>query len=122
MTHNNHQLLRQIEALERRLVEMEGRLAKLEGDHYDQFKQWPFSPGTWPLPTHELDPGCHVCGIKAKDATHYCCQNPQCPGRVTYGTVGDPTPPSWIGDDLRIRSTCVGTDIGATTTSTLCDL
>lgn len=92
-----------------RLAALEARIAQMERDAAKQVP-WPWpapTPDTsptypplypqWPqMPDNSDDARCPVCQMRYKDLTHYVCNHPQCPSRITY-TLGDPVVPGQPG-------------------------
>lgn len=78
--------------LEARIADLEGRLARLESSpaNWPKIGSQPLAPDPW-----GDEARCGTCGNRFKDMTHYVCNHPQCPSRITVtcGTTligGDP--------------------------------
>jgi hypothetical protein len=83
-------------SVETRQAELEARIAALERQALEQVQRWmPWTNPVYPYPSNPSpqwpngsdDARCHVCGNRWADMTHYVCGHPQCPSRITYGTV-----------------------------------
>ena len=82
-----------IDDLERRVKELEKQIAR-QIPWRDKLGPKPGDEPMWPDDPFKLPPSpkwpdnidewkCSVCGIGAKEGGFYCCQNPNCPNRIT---------------------------------------
>jgi hypothetical protein len=93
----SQEALARIAELEAKVAAFESRLSKMEKSNDNPFigDKNPYTPPTpytpypdtipwqkYPYRFHE-EPKCHVCGLKWSDMTHYVCNHPSCPNRVT---------------------------------------
>ena len=81
-------------SLEARQAELEARIAALERQALEQAQRtvpWvgpnPAPSYPYPQPLGVDEARCPVCLALYKDLTHYVCNHPQCPSRITYGDV-----------------------------------